>query len=138
MKKLDGPLNVKFINRTFFPEYKDVSVINEGECFLWAYITFKVYKDVELWDMGAHAFVRSKLDGKFYDSERPQGEEDWKDLPATNFGEGCGCSVCQRPAKQYKTIVRFKKSWTGMTKRFGVKWEEVDANIHKVLREHAK
>ncbi len=138
MKKLEGPLDVKFINQNFFPEYKDVSVINQGECFLWAYIAFRLYKNVELWDMGAHAFVRNKLDGKFYDSERPQGELDWKDLPATNFGEGCGCLACSKPARSYKSTVKFRSRWTGMVKKFGVKWPEVDAQIRKVLRKHSK
>ncbi len=134
MKKLDRPLDVEFINKTFFPDYQDVSVINQGECFLWAYIAFKLYKNLELWDMGAHAFVRSKFDKKFYDSERPKGEKNWKDLPATNFGAGCGCPICQKPAKPYRTVTRFKQRWTGMTMRHGVKWPEVDAKIKQVLQ----
>jgi len=133
MKKLAGPIDVGFINRTFFPGYLDVSVINMGECFLWAYIAFHLYDNLELCDMGAHAFVRSKLDNKFYDSERPQGEEDWKDLPATNFGEGCGCNICTQGIRKYKDIKKFQHTWRGMTKKHNVNWSKVDAKIRKVI-----
>ena len=136
MKKLNGPLDVHFINDTFFPEYRDVSVINMGECFLWAYIAYRLYKNVELWDMGAHAFVRSKVDGKFYDSERPQGEEEWERLPATFDGTGCGCSRCEQPARKFKTAGNFRRGWRGCAKRFGVKWREVHEQIKKVIREN--
>ena len=134
MKKLNGPLDVAFINRTFFSKYLDVSVINMGECFLWAYLAYRLYDNVELWDMGAHAFVRSKTTGKFYDSERPNGEEDWKDLPATNFGQGCGCPRCQQPARKFATAGKFRRSWKGCTKRFGVKWDKIHEKIKRVIQ----
>lgn len=133
MKKLPGPLDVEFINRTFFPEYLDVSVINMGECFKWAYIAFKLYKNLELWDMGAHAFVRDKATGKFYDSERPQGVDDWKDLPATNFGHGCGCSRCEEPARKYTDIAKFRMTWRGSAARYKVMWEKLHKKIQKVV-----
>lgn len=126
MEKLTGPLDVRFINETFFPEYKDVSVINEGECFHWAYVAFRLYKGVQLWDISTHAFVR--YDGKFYDSERPLGEEDWKDLPAANFG--VGTSYEARPISPRE----FKKAWRGSARRFRVVWKDVRAQVQKVVQ----
>lgn len=134
MERLSKSLNVAFINKTFFPDYKDVKVINQGECFLWAYIAFQLYEGVQLWTFGSHAFVKYK--GKFYDSERPRGVKDWKDLPATNFGQGCGCWACSKPARR-QTVNAFKKpgSWGGSAKRFGVKWSDVRKQVQRVIDE---
>jgi hypothetical protein len=136
MKRLDGPPNVEFINNKFFSHHTRASDINQGECFLWAYLAYRLYKNVELWDMGAHAFVRDKVTGKFYDSERPQGEEDWKELPATNWGQGCGCSRCQQPARKFNVARKFRKAWIGMTKKHKVQWEAIDLKIKKVIEEY--
>lgn len=68
-------------------------LVNRGKCFQWAYTAYLMFEGVELWSYGTHAFVR--VENKFYDSERLQGEESWKDLPACNFGAGCGSLMCQ-------------------------------------------
>lgn len=136
MKKLAGPIDVKFINRTFFPEYLDVAVINQGECFLWAYLAYRLYKNVELWDMGSHAFVRDRVTGKFYDSEKPNGEEDWQELPATNWGKGCGCPRCQEPARHFKTARKFRYAWRGCAKRHHVRCKKLHQEIKKVIDTH--
>lgn len=137
MKRLNGPPNVEFINNKFFSHHARASDINQGECFLWAYYAYRLYKNVELWDMGSHAFVRDKVTGKFYDSERPNGEVDWKELPATNWGHGCGCSRCQQPPRQFKVAGKFRRSWRGMTKRFMVEWNTIHLKIKKAIEEHA-
>jgi 3'-phosphoadenosine 5'-phosphosulfate sulfotransferase (PAPS reductase)/FAD synthetase len=135
MKKLAGPLDVDFINRTFWPEYQDVSVINEGECFIWAYIAYHLYEDVELWSFGNHAFV--KYHGKFYDSERPNGEDEWEDLPATNFGKGCGCWSCTKPARKVTpNLFKDDKHWGKQTKRFNVTWGRLRELVRKVVEGH--
>lgn len=126
--KLSGPVDVEFINETFFPDYKDVSVINEGECFLWAYIVWCLYEGIELWDCGIHAFVR--YNGKFYDSEKPQGEDDWKDLPACNFGCGLGF----REAERYH-VVNFKRDWEISAERFEIDWYEIRERVQRVIDE---
>jgi len=136
MKRLNGPLNVEFINNEFFSHHDRASDINKGECFLWAYYAYRLYKNVELWDMGAHAFVRDRVTGKFYDSESPQGKEDWKELPATNWGKGCGCPRCHQPARKFKVARKFRKAWKGMTKRFKVEWNIIHLKIKKVIEEH--
>jgi hypothetical protein len=136
MKRLHGPLDVNFINSKFFSHHTHPSNINKGECFLWAYYAWRLYKNLELWDMGAHAFVRDKVTGKFYDSQRPNGEEDWKELPATNWGYGCGCPRCQLPARKFKVARKFRKAWKGMTKRFKVEWDIIHLKIKKVIEEH--
>lgn len=134
MRKLDGRLNVAFINKRFFPDYLDVSVINEGECFVWAYIAYRLYSNLELWDMEAHAFVRCRKTGKFYDSERPKGVVDWRDLPATNFGMGCGCYTCQTPASKYRSVATFRDAWERQRKRFNIDFQKIDQEIKQVLK----
>jgi hypothetical protein len=137
VKKMAGPLDVAFINRTLFPHHQDVSEINKGECFLWAYYAYRLYNNLELWDMGSHAFVRDKVSGKFYDSERPQGEENWKDLPATNFGKGCGCPVCKRPARHFKVARKFRYSWRSLARRSNVKWNLIHLRVKLTIEKHA-
>lgn len=133
MKKLNGPLDVGFINRTFFSDYYDVSVINQGECFRWAYIAYRLYNDVELWDIPSHAFVRSKTTGLYYDSETPDGEVDWRDLPATNFGVGCGCGRCGEPPRHFKVLGFFRFVWRGMAKRYETDWHLLNQQITELI-----
>jgi hypothetical protein len=132
MRRLNGPIDVEFINRTFFPDVI-VKDINRGRCFLWAYIAYRLYKNLKLRDMGAHAFVYSKDTKKFYDSQKSQGEADWKDLPATNFGVGCGCSKCALGKRKYKTAGKFRRSWKEMAKSFKVDWLKINQQIQDVL-----
>lgn len=134
MQKLKGLIDVAFINKTFFPEYLDVAVINYGECFVWAYIAHRLYSNIELWDMEAHAFVRSEETGKFYDSERPKGVDDWRDLPAANFGQGCGCFSCQKGAQKYSSIATFRDVWKEQQKRLGINFQEIDRQIEQILK----
>lgn len=134
MKRLDRSIDVEFITRTFFP--KDIhnpAEINKGRCFLFAYITYRIYKDARLYDYGVHAFIQSKSNKKFYDSERVSGEKDWRDLPATNFGLGCFCIDCQKPARPIRTATRFKSIWKKMADKYGIDWKEVNRQIEKVL-----
>lgn len=134
MRRLSGPLDVKFINKTFFPkDYKRPSLINQGRCFLWAYIAWRLYRNLKLCDMGSHAFVQSKKTKKFYDSQRPKGERSWKDLPATYFGHGCGCKRCLKGRKTYRTAGEFKRSWTVMSDIYKVDWCKLNRKIEDVL-----
>lgn len=136
MPRLNKPLDVRFINRTFFPDDLDSTAdINKGRCWLWAYIAFRLYKKVELWSFGTHAFV--KFEGRFYDSERPIGEEDWKDLPACNFGRGCGCHHCitaeHVSPKQFKSL----EYWGKNARSRKVVWKDVRAQVQKVVEAHS-
>ena len=124
MPRLNGPLDVHFINQTFFPN-DDVKDINYGRCFLWAYTAFRLYKRVELWDFEIHAFVR--YEGRFYDSERPLGELDWRDLPATNWGP-----ATYEPARRVSPKT-YKKRWAPSAEDFNVVWKDVRAQVQKVV-----
>lgn len=125
MPRLNRPLDVHFINRNFFPN--DIpKEINYGRCFIWAYIAFRLYKRVELWSFNVHAFVR--YDGKFYDSERPLGEDDWKDLPATNFGVRHDPAIRVSP-KQFKS----EDEWAGPAREYKVVWKDLRAQVQKVV-----
>lgn len=105
-----------------FPEEdlrNDPKQINKGLCMRWAYMAYQMFEGVELWYIANHAFIRYQ--GKFYDSERLQGEEDWKDLPANNFGVGCGCGRCQKGAGQ-RTLEEFKAFWINNAIRPNWNW----------------
>lgn len=132
MNRLKQPLDVKFINRTFFPnDLNNVSAINDGRCFLWAYVCFHFYKNVQLWTYGSHAFVRYK--SKFYDSETFKGVKDWRKLPATRGGRGCGCRICCQPAER-QTVNEFKKphNWGNSAKNKNIKWKDVRLQVQRV------
>ena len=87
------------------------AAINKGNCMQWAYMAYRMFEGVQLWDICSHAFI--KVQGKFYDSERLEGESDWKDLPACNFGAGCGSHFCERSGKpaQRRNPNNFKRQW---------------------------
>lgn len=96
-----------------FPECfkREPARINRGNCMKWAYLTYRIFQPARLWSYGSHAFV--KVENKFYDSERLQGENDWRDLPACNFGKGCAgawCTHCATEAQQVHPD-EFKKRW---------------------------
>src|SRR4051812_16795567 len=110
------------ITREFFSSYRDVSIINDGECFIWAYSAYVIFGDVEVWYNNHHAFVKHR--GRFYDSERLKGVSSWQDLPATKGGG---------PAAR-TTIVSFKKAWAHNPMSFGTTWEKIESNARKVLR----
>jgi hypothetical protein len=111
------------ITKRFFPGYLDVSVINEGECFIWAYLAHLIFKDVEIWDVNCHAFI--KYHGRFYDSETLRGSPDWQDLPAT---EGSEC-----PPRRH-SVESFKRTWRSNPRWFNTSWSKIEARARKVLR----
>lgn len=137
----------KLITETFFPDYVNKPEdINYGLCWEWAWLAHKTFKNVELWDICAHAFVRHR--NKFYDSQRLLGEEDWKDLPASNFGmsyylEPCGTCLTH-PGRVDGNIEaspltesQFKLHWGSQTKRFNMSWAQLDKLAQQELRRHA-
>lgn len=134
MPRLNGPLDVKLINRSFFPNDIDVREINRGRCFLWAYVAFRLYKRVELWSFGVHAFV--KYEGRFYDAESPIGEEDWKDLRACNFGQGCGCHHCNNAERVSPKTFKSTEYWGKNACSRNIVWKEVRDNVQKFVMEH--
>jgi hypothetical protein len=122
MRKLSSKLNVSFITKTFFPDVYAPD-INCGDCWMWAYYAWSIYKDVELWDIDCHAFI--KYNGKFYDSERPRGVKDWRKLPATEYGNDC-----DRPRK--RTQKTFKKEWGAWC----ANWKTMDKKAADVIKKH--
>src|ERR1022692_947536 len=82
--KFDGD----FITKTYFSKYSPTD-INWGQCFHWAYCAYKVFHKckIELWStkvLGGHAFI--KMNGKFYDSESPFGENTYQELACFKRG----------------------------------------------------
>jgi hypothetical protein len=134
MQRLDGPIDVDYINRTFFPkDLNDLESINSGRCFLWAYIAYRLYKDAQLYDMGSHAFVYSKSTKRYYDSEVPQGVKRWRKLRATYNGQGCGCSSCTSGKHSQKILGKFRDRWRGSAEYHKVDWKALNFKIKAVL-----
>lgn len=125
MKKLQN-FKPSLVTKEFFPGYQDVSVINEGECFIWAYLAHSLFIDVELWYNGSHAFV--KYHGRFYDSEVLRGSPDWADLPATEGG-----GIPRRVS-----VKEFQVGWKGQPKWYGTSWVKLERDAQKVIRKHER
>lgn len=122
MNKLPN-FKASFITETFFPD-DEPSDINSGECFKWAYIAYSLFEDVELYDLPHHAFVKYK--GKYYDAECPEGEENWKDLPACNWGLWFDTPTCHTPES-------FKYEWRSQVRRFQTSWDRLDQVVQETL-----
>lgn len=62
-------------------DVQDPLEINCGDCYRWAYTAYLIYGGT-LYSFEnkylAHAFI--KIKNKYYDSESPDGESDWKHL----------------------------------------------------------
>lgn len=56
--------------------------INDGSCMLWALLARRHCRKAKLLKVtrfGLHSFV--KINDRFFDSETPEGIEDWRNLP---------------------------------------------------------
>lgn len=140
LRKLE-PFQPLIVTAAYFNSYLNApEKLNEGICWQWAYLAHKTFKDVELWDICDHAFVR--YHGKFYDSERPFGEVEWEDLPAANFGQ-CSwlcseCEKCGRPeGASPLTEKQFRYHWKSQTKKYKITWADLDRMAQRELRRHA-
>jgi hypothetical protein len=123
VKKLEK-FDPQLITEEHFPQHvDDPEFINYGQCFMWAYLAHKTFKGVQLWDTPYHAFVR--YGKKFYDSENPQGVEDWRDLRA------CRWSYQHQPIK--RSNKSFRLNWRGQTRRFKTNWKKLDEQAKEVL-----
>lgn len=69
-------LNAKHITQLF---NMAPDKINKGFCWLWALAASEMF-GAALYGIPSHAFV--KFNNKFYDADCPNGEIDWRDLPA--------------------------------------------------------
>jgi len=122
MKKLSY-FRPSLVTKSIFPTYRDPAIVNEGECFIWAYSAFLIFDNVELYYVNCHAFVKYRK--RFYDSEMLRGSTDWQDLPATS---GCSCP----PIKVSPQI--FKVAWGDQPQRFNTSWRKIEASARRVLK----
>jgi hypothetical protein len=138
------PFQPAIVTAAYFPSYLNTpEKLNEGRCWQWAYLAHKTFKDVELWDICDHAFVRYR--NKFYDSERLFfGEMDWRDLPAasTGWSDYLVCPECEagnrEPGAAHLLEWQFKNHWTYQTRRYNTTWEELDRLAQKELARHVR
>ena len=132
MKKL-SPFNPQLITEAYFPQFvKTPDQINYGQCFEWALYAYDTFEQLELFDVGIHAFVR--YNSKFYDSERLKGVKDWQDLPAADLKRDVFGDFI--PLTKYSRQ-EFVNTWRTQPMRFGTSWEEMSANVEKVLKANA-
>lgn len=141
MERKIEPFQPMLVTAAFFNSYlNNPNQINQGRCWQWAYLAHKMFKGVELWDICEHAFVRYQ--NKFYDSERPQGEEDWRDLPASNFGMCEQCPECEACGREWGLAQlsesQFRYHWQSQTKRYNITWADLDRMAQRELRKHVR
>jgi len=115
--------NPEFITKKIFP-HVDRSVINLGQCFIWAYSAFLIFDKVKLCSVDCHAFVKYK--GYYYDADCPRGSKDWNNLPATSFTDFNHHS--------YDDIEGFKKAWDTQPERFQTNWKQIERRAFNVLK----
>lgn len=125
MKKLH-PFQPKIITNLF--KYSNPEQINEGECFVWAYYAFLIFKDVKLCYTRCHAFV--KYNGKYYDSEAHAGENDWRDLKANDFGFGSSKNGLEKSV----SVKQFKYFWRDEPERFWTSWQDIEKKAKDIIR----
>jgi hypothetical protein len=117
--------NGTYISNTFYGGWRR-SAINCGECYSWAYIAYKIFYEVsiELWstDSEYHAFI--KIHDKFYDSQRPNGIIDWRQLPCIR--EGVGSYTADR-----YSLRDFQELWRVDGDHH---WKQLDKKIAKALK----
>lgn len=120
------------VTKEFFPEHiNSPHLINHGRCFVWAYAAHKIFRGVEIWDVQgrwSHAFVYNPKTKKFYDSERPEGVDDWQTLPASRE---CGQNLKAGPRKMSK----FLRDWKETGRNHKVSWYHIDRQIRKVIKD---
>ena len=86
--------------------------INRGNCYRWAYVAYMLYGGdlISVERFGAHAFI--KIGNKYYDSESPQGVEDWKHLPFFTKPSAVDVSdkdAIQLPPEKFQTYWGFSQ-----------------------------
>jgi hypothetical protein len=131
MQPLNKPIDVEFINRTFFiDDLKSIHIINQGRCFVWAYIAAKLYNHIDIWDTPRHAFVRSKLDNKYYDAECTSGVVNWKDLRVCNY-----FSDYYSESNIQIDLASYKKRWNRSAEFYDINWDKLNKSINNILKD---
>jgi hypothetical protein len=113
-----------FITKTFFPEYlSDPSMINRGHCYDWAYVSYCLYPQVQLWSNKHHAFVQ--IGTRFFDSQTiTLGRKSWENLEFFKNG-------VQDAPPVPMTLDQFKANWNtyGRYHRDKTMWQDMLARI---------
>ena len=121
--RLNSDLDANLITKLFFSNVLSPRDINNGDCFRWAYLAWCLYPDVELWTNPNHAWV--KYQDKFYDSETPNGVDDWTDLPT--------CAMWNKEPRQV-SVEQFKSVWRYSHRgRKSPTWRVLDSQARRLL-----
>lgn len=117
------------VNRKFFHGI-DPQLINNGHCFIWAYIGFKLFENVEIFDIYTHAFV--KKSNLYFDSESIHGVRNFTDLPVIKAGLKIEPKeyeyYCKNKTKHDEKS--FKFAWRNACLKVNTTWSKLDYCIH--------
>lgn len=91
MLRIPPKFDADFVSATFYcKEFNTgrLDYINQGRCYDWAYYAKRTFhvSNIVLWSTYYHAYV--EFEGKFFDSESPQGVKDFLKLKTNQRFEG--------------------------------------------------
>jgi len=129
MRKLPGKIDGELITREFFPKYVgNEGDINNGHCYRWAYVAYKLYAGVRLYSNPGHAFPRQR--GKFFDSESPKGEKRLEYLHCNSAWERTADDCFEQSEDEF---IRF---WNEHGRYKFADVEDLDKRIRSFWRKH--
>ena len=133
MKLHQDTFRPELVTKAFEEEFfrQNPEEINDGWCFQWAYMAYIAFNDVELCSVPGHAFIKYK--GKYYDSERLNGVDDWMELPTMKY---CGRWISSDKKFEPVTEAYFIREWEawGTDQRPGIKnvWKYYESLIENL------
>jgi len=124
--------NGLFITRHFFPKYlkyNNVSAINSGRCYDWAYFAYRMFPNVQLWTTDYHAWIQ--VGKKFYDSETKAGVSNFMLL-------GCNKRHAPTPWEDQPpiraSVLWFKSFWDKHGGGYKRHWDSMlEADLKEIL-----
>lgn len=107
-------LNLTWITETYFSEFEDRNQINDGWCYVWAWLASLAYPEAQLISFdggseGAHAFIQ--IGDLYFDSSFPCGAIDPIQL---NYFDGTVFSSPDDGYLLYQTPDEYKGWWRGV------------------------
>lgn len=74
-READLRLSLSYVSRTYFADFPNRGMINEGWCYVWAWLIKLAHPEVLLWTSQSadadHAFIQ--CGHLYYDSQSPRG-----------------------------------------------------------------
>jgi len=116
MIKVPASFNGRFITRHLFRHYfnnGNISEINRGRCYDWAYMAYRLFPNVSLWTTDYHAWVEAK--DRHWDSETHKGVVNFMRLRCNERNTSPHCPPWDEQEPVIMNLYDFKNFWD----RFG-------------------